>query len=451
MYWNNKIVWSEGMLLQQQHLQQHDRYWRNYIDGRLGRGPRRWGFSRLELDEHQLALGKLALLACEGIMPDGTPFSLPVDDDLPGARDVPDGTRDVLAVLALPLARPGAPEAAADDVADDVVGNPGAAPARYRIAEYTVHDSNADADQDALLQVGRLRLRLAFDHEVAEGHAVLGVVRILERRSDGTVLLDRAYCPPVIDCRAAPRLVRLTDELVGLLGQRGAALADRLVRPTTHGAAEIAEFLLLQLVNRAEPFFSHLAAAGGLHPEHLYREMLRLAGELACFSQGDRRPPKLPPYRHDGLDSCFQPLMEYLRRALSAVIEPQAIPIPLEEGQFGMRVGRIPDVGLLRTASFVLAAGADLPADALWASLPAKLKVGPVEKIHDLVTLQLPGIALRTLPVAPRQLPFHANRCYFALDASDELWADLPVSAGIALHVAGDFPGLRLELWAIRQ
>jgi type VI secretion system protein ImpJ len=431
------------MLLQQQHMQQQDRYWRNYIEGRSGRKPRNWGFSRLEVDDRQLALGKIGLLSCEGIMPDGTPFALPLDDDLPLAREVPEDLRDALVVLALPLARPGAAEACGDQAE--------AAHTRYRIAEYEVRDSNIDADQEALLQVGRLRLRVAFHREVAEGHAVLGIARVVERQSDGTVILDRSYCPPVIDCRAAPRLMRFMDELVGLLGQRGTALADRMVRPNTHGAAEIAEFLLLQLVNRAEPLFAHLSLAGGLHPEHLYREMLRLAGELACFSQGDRRPPKLPPYRHDDLDASFRPLMEYLRRALSAVIEPHAIAIRLEEGQFGMRVGRIPDAGLLRTASFVLAAGADLPADALWASLPAKLKVGPVEKIHDLVTLQLPGIALRTLPVVPHQLPFHANRCYFALDAADELWADLAASAGIALHVAGDFPGLNLELWAIRQ
>jgi type VI secretion system protein ImpJ len=431
------------MLLQQQHMQQHDRYWRNYIEGRCGRAPRSWGYSRLEVDDRQLALGKIALLSCEGIMPDGTPFALPLDDDLPLAREVPEDMRDALVVLALPLARPGVAEAGGE--------RPEAGHTRYRIAECDVRDSNIDADQEALLQVGRLRLRLAFHREVAEGHALLGIARVVERQSDGTVILDRGYCPPVIDCRAAPRLMRFMDELVGLLGQRGIALADRMVRPNTHGAAEIAEFLLLQLVNRAEPLFAHLSSAGGLHPEHLYREMLRLAGELACFSQGDRRPPKLPPYRHDDLDASFRPLMEYLRRALSAVIEPHAIAIRLEEGQFGMRVGRIPDVGLLRTASFVLAAGADLPADALWASLPAKLKVGPVEKIHDLVTLQLPGIALRTLPVVPHQLPFHANRCYFALDAADELWADLAASAGIALHVAGDFPGLNLELWAIRQ
>ncbi len=242
------------------------------------------------------------------------------------------------------------------------------------------------------------------------------------------------------------------DELVGLLGQRGAALANRLVQPNTHGAAEIAEFLLLQLSqSRRTAVRASVVRRWPASGTSVSRRCCGWRAKLACFSHGDRRPPKLPPYRHDDLDGSFRPLMEYLRRALSAVIEPQAISIPLEEGQFGMRVGRVPDMGLLRTASFVLAAGADLPADALWSNLPAKLKVGPVEKIHDLVTLQLPGIALRTLPVAPRQLPFHANNCYFALDAADELWAELSMSAGIALRVAGDFPGLHLELWAIRQ
>ncbi len=182
MYWNGKIIWAEGMLLQQQHLQQHDRYWRNYIEGRFGRAPRGWGLSRLEVDEHQLALGKLALLACDGIMPDGTPFSLPLDDDLPAAREVPEDARDVLVVLALPLARPGAPEAAGDE--------PEAAHARYRIAECEVRDGNAGADRKRCCKSDGCACALALHHEVAEGHAVLGIARIVERRSDGTVILD---------------------------------------------------------------------------------------------------------------------------------------------------------------------------------------------------------------------------------------------------------------------
>ena len=70
---------------------------------------------------------------------------------------------------------------------------------------------------------------------------------------------------------------------------------------------------------------------------------------------------------------------------------------------------------------------------------------------HELVNLQLPGIGLRALPVAPRQLPFHAGSHYFELDRQGELWKALERSGNLALHVAGDFPGLELELWAVRE
>jgi type VI secretion system protein ImpJ len=106
---------------------------------------------------------------------------------------------------------------------------------------------------------------------------------------------------------------------------------------------------------------------------------------------------------------------------------------------------------LFATAGFVLTAYAEMPADVLAAALPLQLKVGPLEKIDDLVNLQLPGISLRVLPAAPRQLPFHAQRCYLALDASDPLWPQLASSGALAMHVAGHFPGLELRLWAIRQ
>ena len=76
---------------------------------------------------------------------------------------------------------------------------------------------------------------------------------------------------------------------------------------------------------------------------------------------------------------------------------------------------------------------------------------GPSDKLRDLVNLQLPGVVLRSLPTAPRQLPFHAGFHYFELDRGGELWKQLEKSGSLALHVAGDFPALELELWAIRQ
>ena len=79
-----------------------------------------------------------------------------------------------------------------------------------------------------------------------------------------------------------------------------------------------------------------------------------------------------------------------LRASLSAVIEQAAIPIPLEQKKYGIRVARIPDPSFYDTAAFVLAAKADLPTEELRQRLPAQLKVGPVEQIRRLVNLQLP-------------------------------------------------------------
>jgi type VI secretion system protein ImpJ len=100
---------------------------------------------------------------------------------------------------------------------------------------------------------------------------------------------------------------------------------------------------------------------------------------------------------------------------------------------------------------FVLAVNAQIPSEALRLRFPAQVKIGPAERIRDLVNLQLPGVAVKAMPVAPRQIPYHAGFSYFELETrGSELWRQLERSAGLAMHVSGDFPGLELEFWAIR-
>ncbi|HZV66494.1 MAG TPA: type VI secretion system baseplate subunit TssK [Telluria sp.] len=443
MYWNSKVVWSEGMLLQPQHLQQHDRYLHSVLETRVaGVRAYAWGFSRLVIDEPMLALGKLALRSCTAVLPDGTTLELPQDDELPQPIDIPDDARDVLIMLALPARRMGIAEVS-DDLGPDNF-------ARHRTAEYEALDSNG-LDNSALMQIGKLRLRLALEGDVANAYTGLGVARVIERRPDNRVVLDPAYCPPTLDFRAAPRLSSFADELVGLLRQRGQALASRLSQPGAAGAAEIADFLLLQMLNRSEPLFAHLAGMSGLHPEALYAELVQLAGELATFSRPDKRAVSYPVYRHDRLAETFQPVIDDVRAALSMVIDAHAVPLKLEERQFGIRVAVVPDPELLKTATFVLAVSAQMPPEAVRSGFPATVKIGSVEKIRDLVNLQLPGILLRPLPVAPRQLPFHAGYTYFELDKNSDYWKPLLSSAGFAMHIPNEFPGLQMEFWAIRK
>jgi type VI secretion system protein ImpJ len=264
------------------------------------------------------------------------------------------------------------------------------------------------------------------------------------------VVIDNTYVPPTLHTAAQPVLARYVRDLHGLLHQRGEALGGRLSQPGRGGVAEVADFLMLQTINRYEPVFAHLGIVSLLHPERLYTLLLAVAGDFATFSAASRRPATFPEYRHDDLRSCFTPLVAEIRRALSMVLEQSAIAIELQDRKYGVRVASIADLELLKSASFVFAVNAQLPADALRSRFPAQVKIGPTERIRDLVNLQLPGIPLHTLPVAPRQIPYHAGFNYFEMERGGELWKQLERTGGLAMHIAGDFPGLEIEFWAIR-
>ncbi len=444
MTWHNKVVWTEGMFLQPQHFQQHDRHieyqLRQRFAASIGHG---WGFLTLAIDEAALTIGKLSVNAAQGVLPDGQAFSIPGNDAAPAALDVPTDARNERVVLAAVLQRAGIVETDAEQAA-------GSMGPRFNVAEVEVGDSNTNVDRDATLQIGRLNLRLMLERDAGEGYATVAVARIVERRADNKVVLDANYIPPMLHAPGNAILDGYVRELCGLLHQRGEALAARLTQPGRGGVGEIADFLLLEAVNRSQPVFMHLQQRSVLHPETLYAACLSLAGDLATF-RDKRRPPPFPEYLHDDQQKCFRAVIDDLRQSLSMVMEQTAIPIELQDRKFGVRVAVIADKELLRNAMFVLAVSAQIPGEALRARFPTQTKIGPVERIRDLVNLQLPGVTMRPLPVAPRQIPYHAGFNYFELETrNNELWKQLEQSGGYAMHIAGEFPGLELEFWAIR-
>ncbi len=441
---NNKVVWSEGLFLRPQHLQQQERYLERFVELRAGNlRPYAWGFHELELEADLLAIGKLGIKRARGIFPDGTPFAMPSDDPLPPPLEVDANWRDQTVYLTLPLRSPtqpdsGRPEAPAEKLF------------RFRVREAEVRDASGSTDGTTPLEVGGMSSRLLPQSQPMEGLTRIPLARIVECRTDRRVMLDDAFMPTGLCTQAVPRLVTFLTELLGLLHQRGEALASRVALTDRGGAAEIADFLLLQVVNRCQPLVAHLAEAPLLHPEELYRTLVSMAGELATFTAPGKRPSALPPYRHEALRESFEPLIAALRASLSAVMEQTATPIPLQERKFGVWVAVVPDLTLLDNAAFVLAAKADVKSEELRRQLPAQSKIGPVEKIRDLVNLQLPGIPVSPMPVAPRQIPYNAGYLYFEFDRHAAMWRELKTSGGIAFHFGSGFAGLDLQLWAIR-
>ncbi|MBA2920540.1 type VI secretion system baseplate subunit TssK [Sphingomonas sp. MAH-20] len=431
------------MFLRPQHFQQLERFVGSQLEARVAAlVPHGYGLAELQLDQGQLKAGKLVLTRCAGVFDDGTPFRVPEEAAPPLPLEAMRDTRDTEVHLCIPQARAGTADVALDASAQ--------AETRFLAAEFEAADTVYGGASRVPLNVGRLQLSLRRADEGLEGYTTLPIARIVERRADDSVSLDQGYIPCALTIAASPILHGFVSELEGMLHQRGEAIAGRLGTPGAKAVADVTDFLMLMAVNRAEAMIKHIAAMPLFHPAALYGALCELAAELSTFSASSNRPQFMPLYSHREQRLCFDAVMDDLRRSLSKVFEQTAVAIPLEQRAYGISVGQIKDRSLFTSASFVLAVRGAVDSEQLRANMPRRTKIGSVEHIRDLVMRQLPGADIYPMPAEPRQIPFRANTVYFSINTRHEQWSAVRTSGAVALHVAGEIPGLELEMWAIR-
>ncbi|MFM4811621.1 type VI secretion system baseplate subunit TssK [Aeromonas dhakensis] len=439
----NRVIWREGLFIKPQHFQQQQRHSDYALHARLSAlSDYFYGLQSLAINEDYLGFGRIALVGATGILPDGTVFNIPNDDMLPTPLEITDASvANQKVYLALPLSVSGVNE----------VGQGGQVATRLQAHRHDVRDLHSEGGDVVSLEVGRVSLRLMLEREDRSAYASLAIARILDKRPDGGLVLDPNFMPCSISVSAIPTLKRFLGESAGLVAERARSLSQRIAAPGQQGVADVAEFMMLQLLNRAQPQLSHLARLGTLHPERLHESLVQLCGELMTFTDESRLPPEFPAYRHDDQLVSFEPVMLALRQALSTVLSPRAVSIQLRKHQYGIMVAMVNESELMKSADFVLAVRARMPQEQLRKQLLQQTKVASSDKIRELISLQLPGIPLLPLPVAPRQLPYHAGYSYFQLDRQSPAWQMLAVSNTLAFHIAGDFPELDMQLWAIRS
>ncbi|SCB99154.1 type VI secretion system baseplate subunit TssK [Kosakonia oryziphila] len=439
-----KVIWTEGMFLRPHHFQRAESYLQHHIRewGTLQR-PYLWGYLDLELDDAMLRQGCIALSSASGLLPDGTFFSFHDARQAPAPLAIPDNTNNERVVLALPVRRGGRDEVIFSEEKDSL--------ARYVTWESEVDDDNAMSIGSAAVQFGRLRLKLMLEKDLSAEWTAIGVVHVLEKRNDNHIRLDTRYIPPVLNAINNPLLYGVLNDLQSLLAQRSQQIGQRLRQPGRFNTSEMVEFTLLALINHHLGEVAHLKTLPMVHPEALWRSWLPFATELTTWTAARSPEEALPVYDHDDLAGCFSKLQLMLRQGLSLVMEEHAIQLPLTERTHGLNVATLPNTSMAREFGFVLAVKASVPGEILQTHFPAQMKVAPVTKIRDLVQLQLPGMMLRAMPVAPPQIPWHAGYNYFELEKGGELWNEMEKSGAFALHLAGEFPGLDMEFWAIRS
>lgn len=406
--------------------------------------PYSWGIEELEINQEALSLGKFEIAKCKAILPDGTTVNIPFEDAPPVPIEPDKNTKNENIYLCLMGRRPNATESNRED--DDLQET------RHSIEIADVRDTSLPEDSNAPIELARKNLLLLRESDERAEYACIGIGRIIEIRSDKRMVLDESFIGPSMECRNNIQLAGYIEEIQGMLKQRAEAIAMRLnATGSGTGTAQVEDYMLLQLINGYEPVFTHLGGLPACHPESLFQICLKLAGELSTFTSTGNRPSGLPEYIHTDLTTTFQTIMKELRRSLGMEREHSAIQIPFKHyKKVGIRLAIVNDKSLFSNAVFVLAVKADMPTEQLRNRFPLQSKIGPKEAMKQLITSQLSGVELEALSVAPRQIPFHSGFSYFELNKRGDLWKQMATSAGLGLHPGDEYPGLELELWAIR-
>lgn len=447
MQTRNRVIWREGLFVKPQHFQQQQRH-NDYLNNQRREMLHRYGYGlySLTLNQELLKLGRIGLVSAQGIMPDGTVFNIPHEDLLPPPLDIglthETSSRDIY--LALPLLNDAINEVASTESSDTEEQT------RYQETRQSIRDLHSEEGDISSLALAQLAPKLVQGHEDLSAWTVLPLCRVKEKRPDGALVLDETFIPTAVTIQVSAVLRRFMDEVQGTLTERARILAERIGQPGQQGIADVAEFMMLQLFNRLQPTFTHLAYQHLLHPEIFYAALIESCGELMTFTDESRLPGSFPVYNHDDLTATFHPLMLKMRQALSTVLTPRAVSIQLQQQKHGVCVAVVNDRELLNSADFILAIRAQIPQEQLRRQFVHQTKVTSPERIRDLVSVQIRGVPLVPLSVAPRQLPYHSGYIYFMLDRQSPAWKDVQQGSAIAFHVAGEFPDLDMQLWAIR-
>jgi type VI secretion system protein ImpJ len=437
-----KVLWSEGLLMAPQHLQQSDRYHEALVAGRLSAlHAHPWGALRVELDRQAIADGVIKLEHFTGVLPDGAVLTIDKGSlEAPPSRPI-EGLLPERSTLEVFLAIPSERESSSQT----------GARSRYtahvrRLADLTTEDGEL-ADVELALR----NVRFMFGHEPREDMEAIKIAEI-RRESRGLYVLDESFVPPCLRIGGSPALIAKLERLLALMNTRRQALIDarreRDAETVEADATDITRFMLLHDLSRALPALTHATRSADLSPRELHRHLLDLLGSLATFSIDASLDA--PEFDYLDLRATFEPLFGRLERLLGDTHRESCFIVELEGRGDGMHLGRIDD-RIARCDRFLLAVRTAVPVRDATSLLPSIGKVASWQQVTHVVNAAMPGAKLEIAHRPPPEVPVKTGEIYFSIDACGPYWNEITRERAIAVFLPRPFeaPQTQVSLLAL--
>ncbi|MEP6651876.1 MAG: type VI secretion system baseplate subunit TssK [Myxococcales bacterium] len=446
-----RVVWSEGMLVSPQHLQQQDLYHERLLDERVAAlAPYRWGVASSEINVGALGTDQLRLTKFVGILPDGSYVAFEAGDpECPPARPIgthfPPTHPYCEVYLGLPKEKEGVPSISAEQPAPDASTKD--ARARYRAVSRPIADLTGNA---ALLTMSFAHRNtvVLFGDEPREDFDAIKIAEIV-RDGRGALIANETYIPPAMRIDSAPFLMGGVRRLLSLMVTKQRQLAgDRHQRDgatVEFNAGDITRFLQLSTLNTAIPLLTYAASNGEITPNQLYLLLIQVAGQLATFSS-DVDPSQLPTYLYTDLRSTFEELFARVTALLQTTIREAYMTVPLVLVD-GIHQGKLDDDRLLAAQQYVLTVRSDIPEAQLAQRLPGLCKIASRSQLPKVISsAATPGVPVQVTHRPPAEIPIRAGVTYFALGLENDYWKHVLQDRLVSIYLPPPFDPERVQL-----
>ncbi|MBY7735064.1 type VI secretion system baseplate subunit TssK [Francisella philomiragia] len=441
-----RVAWFSGLTVSQQHFQLQDTLFESAQQELVRGGRHCYGLKNIEVDEAKLEQGIISITKCEAILPDGTIINIPdVDgDEISLQLDETCVNKTVyLAISPIPKNARLFSETKLSATTE-----------RYYMSKQTVSDAMMGAEKSIELSVLKLNMYLIIDTSNFQEFILLPVAKISSVSSNKTVLLDKAYIPPLLNIFASNRLKSILKNVFMLAQQRKKQIMQRLKNVDEYGTAGLIEMLFVQLLNRYIPIVEHIYNSSRVHPEELFKVLLQFSSELRTFTHEDKGYNEYIKYKHENLTEIFSTLSEDLKEAFACVFEERAIRIPLSYFEkYALYIANVESIDLTNISewSFVIACKTEMPKDQLALTFPKIIKIASKSQISNVVSKQLPGIKVVSMASSPKQIPFMSDYVYFELDRNSDFWKSIYESKIMSMYLTRKFSQIDIQLWATKR
>jgi type VI secretion system protein ImpJ len=428
MFINNRVLWSEGMLLTPQHFQQQERY----IDYLLQTKVKHcqsycWGFQFIRFSEEWLRMGKLKLLSCMAIFPSGVVYNAPDVDLLPEPFEIHREMNNCVIYL--------------------TVWNKRNFP--YMTFNQNIVDVTDEEKKEPVnVSMGRLTVSLSAEAAGKQNENVLSIAKIEFVDIQENVSLCSNFIPPCLNYRVSNVLDDNLEKTQILLKK----LLHHYIRQekcnVEYERRHMKTYILMQILNHFYHYLMLLKSESIVHPYSLYRAIIYVLSELSLYNMDESNLFKRYTYQHDQLGQIFDAIFETLFSFLNKIkqVKTDRTNMKLKNKCLWVSEKDIPVFSDLDR--LILSIYSNKLLKTSIKDHIRYIKVAPLNKIQHLICHALPSFSVTVLEKIPNELMDEIDGVYLLLKDSNKMHS---MTEPIACHFDMPISDVELSLWCIRQ